>query len=104
MPAAPLVGAVTTRPPEAFSSLTASATRVDPVLSEFRLASGVFGVQAVIPHLRSPAHPEAARKQPFASDAPLFALNHDVAQVQQRGAYLVLGAATCFVAQRRFAN
>lgn len=78
--------------------------QVDPVLSEFRLASGVFGVQAVIPHLRSPAHPEAARKQPFASDAPLFALNHDVAQVQQRGAYLVLGAATCFVAQRRFAN
>ena len=31
MPAAPLVGAVTTRPPPAFSSLTASAYTVEPV-------------------------------------------------------------------------
>ncbi|COX08626.1 Uncharacterised protein [Mycobacterium tuberculosis] len=44
MPAAPLVGAVTTRPPEAFSSLTASATRLtqSSANSGLRVGSSAF--------------------------------------------------------------
>ena len=39
MPAAPLVGAVTTRPPDAFSSLTASAHSVTQSMARERVAS-----------------------------------------------------------------
>ena len=41
MPAAPLVGAVTTRPPAAFSSLTASANRVTQSMLQRVLLRGL---------------------------------------------------------------
>ena len=45
MPAAPLVGAVTTRPPAAFSSLTASAHKV----TQSMVASGSICIGAAPP-------------------------------------------------------
>ena len=45
IPAAPLVGAVTTRPPEAFSSLTASAYRVTQSIGAQVVMGGVTVVE-----------------------------------------------------------
>ena len=61
IPAAPLVGAVTTRPPEAFSSLTASAHRVTQSIA----ASGSTMLRNRPASLVSRSCRSAARRRTF---------------------------------------
>src|SRR6476659_4167539 len=80
IPAAPLVGAVTTRPPAAFSSVTASANR----LTQSSAASG----SAVAGRAWRLRNKRPARQDPLAAAAALDALLHDGPDTVQPGVRL----------------
>ena len=65
-PAAPFVGAVTTRWPAAFSSLTARAKRFTQSIA--RIGSATVDTQARAPWERSPSAGDAPEEAPASSD------------------------------------
>ena len=107
MPAAPLVGAVTTRPPEAFSSLTASAHRVTQSSARSGSTPGSepgVGDQPGVQVRRPPPHLEPARQHARGGAAVLDALLHHPPDRGQPGADLGLGPAGALVGQRHLAD
>ncbi len=99
MPAAPLVGAVTTRPPAAFSSLTAIAYRVTHSMAcARRVALGAQlagGLRGAAPDLQT------AGQDALAGHPALHAGLHHPPDVQQPGADLGLGAPRLLVLQHQ---
>src|SRR5450830_1906847 len=103
MPAAPLVGAVTTRPPVAFSSLTASAYR----LTQSSVVSGSFWLlSACVSKLRCRAAPHLHRagQRSFLFAAALDAVLHDIPDAQQAAADVFFGAPDFFVFHHQLAD
>ena len=101
IPAAPLVGAVTTRPPAAFSSLTAIAQR----LTQSMMSSGsppapgrrVIG-QRLGEAPRPAADLEDARQDALGADAALHAVAHRLPDPEQALVDLRVGAPASLVA------
>ena len=67
-PAAPFVGAVTTRWPAAFSSLTARAKRFTQSIA--RIGSATVDTQARAPGERTPSAGESPEEAPASSEVP----------------------------------
>ena len=109
MPAAPLVGAVTTRPPEAFSSFTASAHSGHPVQ---RPRAGRRRVRkrparAISSRVQVGGPPpdlEPARQHARGRAAVADALDHHPPDPQQAGPDLGLGPACALVGQHHVAD
>jgi hypothetical protein len=88
MPAAPLVGAVTTRPPAAFSSLTASAYRLtqSSTVSGSRSAASGLPDNSACSDGRAPRHMQAAGQGAGPRGAARHAgLHHVPARAARRG-------------------
>ena len=88
-PAAPLVGAVTTRPPAAFSSLTAMAKRE----TQSRGASGSRGLpetfellEALVEARGAATHVEAAGEDALGGQAALHGAAHGVPEGEDAAA------------------
>jgi hypothetical protein len=102
IPAAPLVGAVTTRPPAAFSSFTASAYRLtqSSTVSGSRIAAS--GLRTVrVQRRRAPRDVQAAGQGAGLADAARHAVLHRGPDLAQPGDHLVVAAPGAFVLEHQ---
>ena len=105
MPAAPLVGAVTTRPPAAFSSFTASANRLTQSMTRSGSVEYVLAAQAPVELRRAAPHLQPARQRALVARSRCCTHSCMTAQIsQQPGADLVLGAPRQLVGQHHAAD
>ena len=104
MPAAPLVGAVTTRPPAAFSSLTASANSVTQSMTRSGSAAKCSAAKRPVQLGGPAAHLQPTGQTPVGGAAAAHAVLHDLPDVQQPGAYVGLGAPGQLVGQHDVAE
>ena len=99
MPAAPLVGAVTTLPPAAFSSFTASAQRLTQsiTVSGSCSARSARSVQQPVERRRAALHLEAAGQDAACRHAAVDAGRHRLADRVEPAVDLLVGMAGALV-------